>query len=333
MTEIIPDLELMTNPTTDFKTRLETLPDNSQRIFSEFFSKEQSFKHNVLYNHIVCSINNLDPTGTNDEFKKRIVLQGLKMLSDELCPIYLSSNTDEFTKHTLDITSSRFDETNVIHKIPDHIANPHILNEYFQMINELMVTMDVIPIVKILLDDFKHYNGVGLCTDTGTGTDTDTDLNHKIFTELDEYKISFVEIVKETRTDRFANCSGTIVLFAHNLDFVQTESKSQTKPRRRCYYLVFDTFNKRINVCEDRNVIDDDGNKRIQLENVVLVLKRSKDTTAYETHARICGENDMLIFTCLLLGVLLGIAMLMFMCLSLSVALGVVLGIALCVHN
>lgn len=254
MSDTNRNLESISNTSID----LETFPVQTQSSFYEFLSENNMlhFRHNVLYNYIVQAINSMGLVQPGSE--KYIIYECLKMLSDGICPMYLdlSTNINKSTKCTSLYTPSLF-ETDSVRKIPDYIANPQILNKYFQTIRSLMMNLGANDSVKILLKDFKHY-----CIGTD---DSNTDLEDKFFTELDKCELSFVEVIKETRTDRFNNCSGTIVMFVHN--------PAQSKR----YYLIFDVLNKRVCVIEYHKVpYNKDGNEQIEFDDIKLVFKRNE---------------------------------------------------------
>lgn len=210
--------------TKELETKIKTFPETTQHVFFNFFDNDnyERFKYNALYNCIVQHTNNLTLTGTNEEFKKYFVSEGLKMLLEKLCTMYTNvSGTDVLCTNAL---------------CTDGTTNSYILTQYFRIIYSLVTTMNVYVIGDMLLSDFKQYFNISTIE-----TDSETSMFSKknVFDRNHDCRLSFVEILKEKRTGDFENCSGTIVLF---------NNSTQDKP----YFLIYDILNKQIfikNVC------------------------------------------------------------------------------------
>lgn len=196
----------------DFKTRIKILPEKTQHAFIDFLSEDNyaRFEHNPLFNCIMESINKLRLTDTVDEFKKVIVVEGLKILFDNLNTAYTNTG------------------------ISDRIIGSHILTQYFQIIYSLIIEMDAHAIKDILLNDFEQYfNVLKIKNYDGFKKTTATYLTNNVF-DSHSVELSFVEIIKETRTGNFENCTGTIVLFVNGLEHDNS------------HLLIFDILNKQI---------------------------------------------------------------------------------------
>lgn len=201
----------------EFRKRIKSLPLVIQYSFIELFSKyyNEHFTHNPIITRSIFQFNTMDLTGSNDEFKKRIITSGLKMLSDELCPIFVASKA----KH----------------------AHPKIhcdaLNAYLRIIRELIETLDIQTIKDILLDDFAQYEHDYINTVISKQNIEQTTigyLNLIVFDNMDNLRLELVKVIDEQRFDRFEECLGIIVLMAENNN------------KNTCYYLIYDILTKKI---------------------------------------------------------------------------------------
>lgn len=229
----------------EFRTRIKSLPLVIQYLFIELFSKyyNEHFTHNTIITRSIFQFNTMDLSGSDDEFKKRIITSGLKILSEELCPIFVASNAkhahpkihcDVMTQD--EITSSQIHKTNTsFSKLSNYAINCDALNTYFRIIRELIQTLDIKTIKDILLDDFVQYQHTHTVVSNQVAEHVTVEyLYNTVFDDMDNLHLELVKVIDEQRFDCFEVCLGTIVLMAENKD------------RGDCFYLIFDVLTKKI---------------------------------------------------------------------------------------
>lgn len=240
----------------EFRKRIKSLPLVTQYAFIELFSKyyNTNFTRNPIVARSILQFNTMDLSGSDDEFKKRIIVSGLKILSDELCPIFVASNTEHghpelcynvMTRDEItDYLSHSANTDASLSKLPIYATNRNALTAYFRIIRELIETLDVQTIKDILLDDFAQYEytitAISKYSSAQTQTTVDY-LKNKVFDGMKKLDLELVKVSDEQRFDRFEECCGTIVLMVEDTNRILD------------YYLVFDVLTKKIFMfdCDD----------------------------------------------------------------------------------
>lgn len=205
----------------DFMSRIGSFPLDTQYIFIEFFgkSKNKHFKNNLIVERYVQHFNTINLKDTDDQLVKQIITSGLKILSDELCKIFI-------------VLKAECDDFDTTQKNRNYETNCYALNAYFELIHILIGTLDIQTIKDILLDvfDLDQYK----CSINTVEQVTVSHLKNAVFDDLDNLEMELVEIDCERRLDRFDQCRGTIVMMVKNTC------------RDTSYYLVFDVLTKKV---------------------------------------------------------------------------------------
>lgn len=246
-----------------FREKIKCLPLNVQYMIMELFSKHYNgdFKNNQLVTRIVQLFNTMDLSGTDEEFKKRLIISGLKMLSEELCFIFINTSTEDgypkmcyesMTDEEISKYEKCTEKISDSSKIPIYITNRDVLKNYFRIILYSITTLGIEDIKNILLDDFEKYDYLKYNTDQRTVSY----LKANVFDDIKNYDLVLKHVDVEQRTDYFEMCLGTIVL---SVNIVSEETY---------YYLVFDVLTKQVFMYEDKF-----SDSEIISDNFSVVLK------------------------------------------------------------
>lgn len=257
-----------------FMEKIKCLPIDVQYTIFELFGKMDNYylSHNKLIKHIIEQFNTMDLSETDDEFKEYFVSSGLKMLSDELCFMFVSTNAkDDYSKICLESMTYEEMENYEIKKkviselsqIPTYIINRNVLLKYFQIMMSVITTLDIEVIKNILLDIFEQYDHLSVNDDKQVSVSY---LRSVVFNDDADYKLTFSNAETEQRSDRFKQCLGTIVL---SVDIVTDGT---------CYYLIFDVLTKKIFMYNCADYRDDDT-LEITTDDFSITLEKSISDT------------------------------------------------------